>query len=384
MYNDITSFIRKLYDPENTQNPIQLHEPVINHKEKDFVNKCIDSTFISSVGEYVNLFENQTAELTGARYAVATVNGTAALHVALMIVGVEANDEVLTQDLSFIATANAIQYCSAHPVLVDSAKNNLGMCAEKLEEFLAHYTKFNDLGFCVNKKTNRVIRACVPMHVFGHSVETKKIKSICDRYRIKLVEDAAEALGSYCEGHHLGLIGDIATLSYNGNKIITCGGGGMIITNNEEYAKRAKHLTTTSRVKEGWEFVHDEVGYNYRLPNLNAAFACAQMESLQYFVENKRETATLYKKFFLERDIPFLEEPAKCKSNYWLNAIMLKNRVERDQFLEYTNTRGVGTRPVWRLMHKLDMYKNCVRTNLEQAEWYEDRIVNIPSSVRKV
>lgn len=384
VFGETVDFIRKLYDPQNSQKPIQLHEPKISNKEKEFVNKCIDSTFISSVGEYVNLFENQIAEFTGARYAIATVNGTSALHIALLLMGVKPGDEVITQDLTFIATANAIRYCDAAPILVDSAKNNLGICPDKLEEFLYTATSTNDKGECINLKTKKVIRACVPMHVFGHAVDIKRIKSICDKYNLKLIEDAAEALGSLSEGRHVGTTGDLAILSFNGNKVITCGGGGMLITNNRDLANRAKHITTTSRLKHGWEFIHDEIGYNYRLPNINAAFACAQMESLKYFIENKRETAELYKNFFMQFDVPFLLEPTNCRSNYWLNAIFLKDREEREKFLEYTNTRGVGTRPLWRLMHKLDMFKNCQQTNLDQAIWYEDRVVNIPSSVRKL
>lgn len=378
MYNEIVDFVKALYPNENF---IPLHAPVFHGNEKKYVNDCIDSTFVSSVGEYVNLFEKMMCQFTGAKYAIATTNGTSALHISLILAGVERDTEVLSQALTFVATTNAISYIGAVPVFIDSAKDNLGMCPASLEEFLSSNAVFRD-GSTFNKSTGKRISACVPMHVFGNPVKCDEILAVCNRYNIPLVEDAAESLGSFYKGEHTGLRGIIGTLSFNGNKIVTCGGGGMIITNDEKIAKRAKHITTTAKVPHKWEFYHDEVGYNYRLPNLNAAMACAQMESLPKFLENKRQTADEYRKFFAGKSIRFIDEGPLAKSNFWLNAIQFESRANRDEFLEYSNDKGVMTRPVWCLMTELPAFKNAPSMPLMNAQKFVDTIVNLPSSVR--
>lgn len=378
MYKDIIEFVKTLYPNEKF---IPLHAPIFPGNEKKYVDNCIDSTFVSSVGEYVNKFEEMICAYTKAKYAIATTNGTSALHMALMLVGVERDTEVLSQALTFVATANAISYVGADPVFIDSAKDNLGMCPKSLEEFLNTHAEING-EYSINKNTKKRISACVPMHVFGHPVDILEIQKICKKYKIPLVEDAAESLGSFYHGEHTGLKGDIGILSFNGNKIVTCGGGGMIITNNELLAKRAKHLTTTAKQPHKWEFFHDEIGYNYRLPNLNAALACAQMESLPAFVENKRKTASEYRNYFSKSNIRFIDEPKNSESNFWLNAIQFATKTERDEFLEFSNSNGVMTRPIWRLMTELPAFSNCIQMPLANAKYYVDTIVNLPSSVR--
>ncbi len=378
MYKNIVDFVKTLYPNESF---VPLHAPIFQGNEKKYVNDCIDSTFVSSVGEYVKKFEEMMCAYTKAKYAIATTNGTSALHMALILVGVERETEVLSQALTFVATANAISYIGALPVFIDSAENNLGMSPKSLAEFLeANAEVVGD--HAINKKTKRRISACVPMHVFGHPVEMDEIQKLCKQYKIPLVEDAAESLGSTYHGEHTGLKGDVGILSFNGNKIVTCGGGGMIITNNEALAHKAKHLTTTAKQPHRWEFYHDEVGYNYRLPNLNAAMACAQMETLPQFLENKRETAAQYKKFFANTNIRFIDEPAQTKSNFWLNAIQFENKQARDEFLEFSNSNGVMTRPIWRLMTELPAFANSVKMPMTNAEHYVNTIVNLPSSVR--
>lgn len=378
MYKEIVQFIKTLYPNEAF---VPLHAPVFQGNEKKYLNDCVDSTFVSSVGEYVNKFEEMICKYTGAKFAIATTNGTSALHMALILVGVDRDTEVLTQSLTFVATTNAISYLSAQSVFIDSAKDNLGMCPKSLEQFLVENADVIS-GKTINKNTGKRISACVPMHVFGNPVDTDEIKRICDKYQIPLVEDAAESLGSTYKNEHTGLKGAVGILSFNGNKIVTCGGGGMIVTNNEVLAKRAKHLTTTAKRSHKWEFFHEEVGYNYRLPNLNAAMACAQMETLPFFVENKRQTASEYKKFFSQMDVRFIDESKNTQSNFWLNAIELKNAKERDEFLEYSNSNGVMTRPLWKLMSELPAFANCFKMPLINAEHYSNTIVNLPSSVR--
>ena len=379
LFNRIIEFIKALYP---NQSPIPLHEPRFIGNEKKYLNQCIESTYVSYLGEFVGRFENMIQEFTGAKHAIATANGTLALHAALMLAGVKPGDEVLTQALTFVATANAISHCNAKPIFIDSDRETIGMSPDKLEEFLKNEAITKDDGCCYNKITDRKISACIPMHVFGHSVRIDEILNICNKYHITVIEDAAESLGSFYRNQHTGTFGRIGILSFNGNKIITTGGGGMIIADDENIAMQAKHITTTAKVPHKWEFVHDEVGYNYRMPNINAAVGCAQMESLPKYLDNKRETATLYKEFFNELKITFLAEPEGCRSNYWLNAIILKDRVQRDEFLEYGHNNRVMTRPIWTLMNKLPMYQHCQHTNLENAQWLEDRVVNIPSSVR--
>ena len=379
MFKQVVEFIRELY---NTNDFIPLHEPKFIGNEKKYLNECINSTFVSSVGKFVDLFEKKIAEYTGAKYAVVTVNGTEALHIALLLSNIKRNDEVITQPLTFIATANAISYLGAHPVFIDVDKETLGLSPEKLEDFLLKNTEIrNDL--CFNKKSKRYIKVCLPVHTFGHPVRIDEIKIICDKYKLILIEDAAESIGSLYKGKHTGTFGKIGILSFNGNKIITTGGGGMIITDDEELAKQAKHITTQAKVPHKWEYIHDKTGYNYRMPNINAALGVAQLEDLDKFIKNKRKLAVIYKEFFKKTGMRFFTEPKNAFSNYWLNVIILKDKVEKDKFLEYTNSNRVMTRPAWRLMNKLDIFKQCQTGNLDNAEWLADRIVNIPSSVVK-
>lgn len=375
---DVIKFIRSLY---KTEEFIPLHEPRFLGNEKKYLSECIDSTFVSSVGRFVDQFESMICDFTGARYAIATVNGTAALHVALKLVGVDTEDEVVTQPLSFIATCNAISYCNAKPIFVDVDIDSMGMSPQSLRTFLSTNTR-QVLGTCVNLTTGKKIAAVVPMHTFGLPCRIKEIEKICKEFNVPLVEDAAESLGSYSNGKHTGIFGQVGTLSFNGNKTITTGGGGMIITNDASLAKRAKHITTTAKLPHPYEFIHDEVGYNYRLPNINAALGCAQMESLPSNLRSKREIAFEYEKFFLKNNIDFAKEIDGSHSNYWLNAIKLESRMQRDSFLKDLNNAGVMSRPIWRLMNNLKMFSGCQKTDLSNAEWLEDRVINIPSSSR--
>jgi len=359
---------------------IPLHRPVFEGNERQYLVDCIDSNFVSSVGEKVTEFENLIAEFTGARYAVATVNGTAALHVALELSGVERGEEVISQALTFIATCNAIKYVGAYPVFVDVDKDTMGMSPHALQRFLETHASERD-GQCFNKITGRRIAACVPMHTFGFPCRIKEIADICNDWGIMLVEDAAESLGSYVGGKHTGLFGKMATLSFNGNKIITSGGGGMLITDDQDLARRAKHVTTTAKAFHPYEFVHDQVGYNYRMPNLNAALGCAQMERLDEFLAIKTRLAEQWATFFDFNDIKFVRAISGNKANHWLNAVVLDSRGDRDEFLKFTNDSGVMTRPAWTLMSKLVMFKDCQTDGLKNSLWLEDRLVNIPSSV---
>ena len=376
---EIVDFIKALYG-SNEFTP--LHEPRFKGNEKKYLNDCIDSTFVSSVGRYVDMFEEKFAKKVGAKYAVATVNGTAALHIALLLAGVQKEDEVITQPLTFIATCNAVNYCGAKPVFVDVDRDTMGLSPASLREFLERECEITN-STCKNKTTKRIVKACVPMHTFGHPCKIDEIKDICDEWHITLIEDAAEGLGSYYKNKHTGTFGKFGAFSFNGNKIITSGGGGVIVTDDELLAKRAKHLTTTAKIAHPYEYVHDEVGYNYRLPNLNAALLVAQLEELDGFLSNKRETAGIYKEFFAKiKGIKFIAEPKEAISNYWLNALLLKDEEQRDEFLKLTNANGVMTRPIWRLMSELDMYKDSQSTALDNAKYLSQRIVNIPSSVR--
>lgn len=379
MYKQVVDFIKSQF---TEQDFVPLHEPRFVGNERKYVLDAIDSTFVSSVGKYVDDFEKQIAEFTGAKYAVACVNGTAALHMAMIIAEVKRNDIVITQSLSFIATCNAISYLGASPVFVDVDIDTMGLSAEKLKIYLQESVIKKSDGFSYHKTTNQKIAACVPMHTFGHPCRIEEIADICNDYNIALIEDSAESIGSYYKGKHTGTFGLLGTFSFNGNKTITCGGGGAIVTNNEALAKRAKYLTTQAKVPHRWEFVHDEIGYNYRMPNLNAAMMCAQLEQLNAFVENKRELALTYSNYFKGTDVKFITEPINAKANYWLCAVLLKDKTERDEFLEFTNNNGVMTRPVWALMNKLVMFKDCLHGNLDNAYYLEDRVVNIPSSVR--
>lgn len=376
----LVAFIKHIY---KTDEFIPLHEPRFGEREKELVDKCIDSTFVSSVGKYVDQFEKQLADYVGANYAIATVNGTSALHASLLLAGVDRDTEVITQALSFIATCNAISYCGANPVFVDVNKSTFGMSVESLTAFLNEYAKVEG-DQCYNTLTNKRIAACVPMHTFGHPCEIDEIKAVCDRWHIPLVEDAAESLGSFYKGQHTGTFGVASAISFNGNKIITAGGGGAIITNDEQLAKRAKHITTTAKLPHQWAFEHDEIAYNYRMPNINAALLCAQLEKMNTFVANKRETAELYQEWCGQNGIVFVVEPEFAKSNYWLNAILLTSYEEQQKFLAYSNSQSVMARPVWSLLNTLPMFKDCFAMPQDNAQWLADRLVNISSSVREV
>ncbi|MGJ0288431.1 LegC family aminotransferase [Aliarcobacter cryaerophilus] len=371
-------FIKETF---KTQEFIPLHEPRFIGNEKNYLNDCIDSTFVSSVGKYVDTFEKEFAKTVGSKFAIATVNGTAALHISLILADVKRDDEVITQPLTFIATCNAISYIGAKPIFVDVDLDTMGLSSESLRNFLERNCEVVE-NICINKTTNRQIKACVPMHTFGHPCRIEEIKDICDIWNITLVEDAAESLGSFYKNRHTGTFGKVGAFSFNGNKIITSGGGGVIVTDDEFLAKRAKHITTTAKIPHPYEYVHDEIAYNYRLPNINAALLVAQLEQLEKFLDSKRELAKIYKEFFLQNSIKFIEEPKDSKSNYWLQAVLLEDVKQRDEFLEFTNKNGVMTRPIWKLMNELEMFKDCQKIDLKNAKYLEERVVNIPSSVR--
>ena len=377
MFNNFIRFVKEMYGIKEL---IPLHAPQFNGNEKKYLNECIDSTFVSSVGKFVDEFEEKIAHYTGAKYAVATSNGTSALHIALLLANVTENDEVITQPLTFVATCNAISYCDANPIFIDVDKDTMGLSPSSLQVYLEKNT-FIKSQQCINNRTGKVIKACVAMHTFGHPCRIDKIKDICDKYYINLIEDAAESLGSFYKDKHTGTFSQMGVMSFNGNKIITAGGGGCFITNDKELAKRAKHLTTTAKVPHKWEYTHDMVGYNYRMPNLNAALIVAQLEQLENFLNHKRNLANRYAEFFNLNTIKFIVEPKNSKSNYWLNAVILKDEKQRDLFLEETNSKGVMTRPIWTLMNKLTMFQNAQCGELTNAEWLEKRVVNIPSSV---
>lgn len=380
MFEDIVEFIKSLYP---NQNPISLHAPVFIGKEKEYLVDCIDSTYVSYVGKYVNRFEKMTAEYTGAKYAVAVVNGTAALQIALQLAGVEYGDEVITQPLTFVATANAISHCGAKPVFVDVDIDTLGMSPEKLEHWLEKNTKRNQTtNRTINLSTNHPISAIVPMHTFGFPCRIDEIVEVANKYNIPVIEDAAESLGSLYKGKHTGIFGLAGILSYNGNKTITTGGGGMIITDDEQLAVKAKHITTTAKIHHPYEFVHDEVAYNYRMPNINAAIGVSQMENIDFIINNKRETALLYKEFFSNIDIEFIFENQYSKANYWLNSILLKDYSLRNEFLIFANSNNVQCRPAWVLMTKLKMFSDCIKGDIFNALQLEERLVNLPSSLR--
>lgn len=365
------------------QDFVALHEPYFGGNEWAYLKECIDTGWVSSVGKFVDQFETKLSEFTGARYAVATVNGTAALHTCLKLVDVTAGDEILVPALTFVATANAISYCGAIPHFVDSEERTLGLDLCKLADYLAEIADIRVDG-CFNRRSGRRIKAVIPMHTFGHPVDLAPLAELCARYKLELIEDAAESLGSYYNGRHTGNWGMMSALSFNGNKIVTTGGGGAILTNDESLAKLAKHVTTTAKMPHRWEFNHDMIGYNYRLPNINAALGCAQLEQLPVFLEKKRTLAQRYKEAFKAvNGISFFTEPDFAVSNYWLNVLLLDedNAAERDALLEATNSQGVMTRPAWTLMHKLPMYSSCPRMDVSVAESLERRIVNIPSSV---
>lgn len=377
---DAIQFIKSLY-PEYPE-LIQLHAPVFLGNEKEYLNECIDSTFVSSVGKFVDRFEQMVADFTGAKKAVVCVNGTNGLHLALLLSGVQQGDEVITQPLTFIATVNAISYCGATPVFCDVDEQTLGLSPVAVKNWLEDHAEIRG-GECFNKTTGRRISALVPMHTFGHPVHLEELSTLCDEWHLSLVEDAAESLGSFYKGKHTGLYSKVAVLSFNGNKTITTGGGGMLLFNDLELGEKAKHLTTQAKVPHRWEFKHDSIGYNLRMPNVNAALGCAQMEKLQLILDNKRKTAMKYKEFFSGSNIRFVDEPENCQSNFWLNAIILPDKKAQLQFLEETNDAGIQTRPIWELMNRLPMFKSCQYGDLSQAERFADTVVNLPSGYGK-
>ena len=378
-FSESINFIRNNFENREV---IPLHEPKFNGNEKQYLLDCIDSTYVSSVGAYVDRFELMMAIKSQTSKAIAVVNGTAGIQVALKLCGVSNGDEVITQALTFIATANAISYLGASPIFLDVDLDTMGLSPIAVSGFLENHGELRN-GVCFNKKTNKKIAACLPMHTFGFPVHIEKLIEICDRWNIPIVEDAAESLGSEYNGKSTGSFGKFGVFSFNGNKIVTCGGGGAIVTNDRKLGINAKHITTTAKVSHPFEYIHDDIGYNFRMPNLNAALACAQLEQLDSFLDNKRMLALEYKSFFDAMDIHFRTELPNTKANYWLMCVELENRRERDSFLKETNDNKVMTRPIWQLLFKLPMYESCQRDSQRNANYLEDRIVNIPSSVRR-
>lgn len=372
------NFIKSLFPDKKN---IALHEPVFKGNEKAYVAETIDSTFVSSVGEFVNRFESMLCSATGARYAVATVNGTSALHIALLLAGVKRDDLVLTQSLTFVATANAICYCGAEPLFIDIDRDTLGLSPSKLNSYL-EVNSIKKNGECIHKNSGRRISACVPMHTFGHPCRIDEIVKICSEYNIPVVEDAAESLGSFYKEKSAGTFGATGVLSFNGNKIVTCGGGGAIITDDEEIAVLAKHMTTTAKKPHKYEFFHDMTGYNYRMPNLNAALGCAQLERLEDFVSDKRQLAGIYMDYFKTTEFIFVSEPDDSRSNYWLCSVLMPDRQKRDSFLDAAQSSGIMVRPAWEPMHTLPMYTGCIKGDLSITENIASRLVSLPSGVR--
>lgn len=398
MYQNVIGFIKDLY---NNQEFVPLAVPKFIGNEKKYLNECIDTTFVSSVGKFVDRFEEDMAAYTGTKRAVVCVSGTNALHMSLMLVGVMRDDEVLTQALTFIATCNALSYIGAHPVFIDVDKSTMGLSPDAMKEWLQKNaevrknTRINELDkshdfaiqedelACYNKNTGRRIKACVPMHTFGHPVRIEEIATLCKEWHIELVEDAAESIGSKYKGQHTGTFGKVGAISFNGNKTITTGGGGMMLFNDEEMGAYAKHITTQAKIPHRWEFRHDHIGYNYRMPNINAALGCAQLENLDAYVADKRATAAAYAEYFKNVDgIEFFTEPENSFSNYWLNVVIFPDHDKQLEFLQETNDNGVMTRPIWELMNRLPMFENCEKDGLKNTIFFADRVVNIPSSVR--
>ncbi|MBL4297094.1 LegC family aminotransferase [Vibrio fluvialis] len=372
----LVEFVRDQYQ---TQEFIPLHAPTFAGNEKAYVMETIDSTFVSSVGKFVDEFERKMEAFTGSARAVATVNGTAALHAALYMAGVERGDLVITQALTFVATCNALYHMGAEPIFVDVSPVSLGLCPKAMDAFLEENAQVTE-GGCIHKQTGRRIKAVVPMHTFGHPVELDELIAVCLKWHITLVEDAAESLGSFYKGKHTGTLGEFGAVSFNGNKIITTGGGGMVLCGTEEAGRRTKHVTTTAKVPHPYEFFHDEPGFNYRMPNLNAALGCAQMEVLERYLAQKRQLAQQYQAFFAGSDVTFVVEPEYAQSNYWLNAIICADAQQRNELLEQTNAAGVMARPIWQLMHRLPMFEKALRGDLTHSEFIEAHLINLPST----
>ncbi|RTR32537.1 LegC family aminotransferase [Shewanella atlantica] len=372
----IVEFVRDVYQ---TNDFIPLHAPSFDGNEQKYVLETLESTFVSSVGKFVDQFEHKIEAYTGTAKAVATVNGTAALHAALYMAGVQRGDFVITQALTFVATCNALHHMGAEPIFVDVSPVSLGLCPKAMDEFLTQHGQVTENG-CIHKQTQRPIRAVVPMHTFGHPVELDELIAVCNKWNITLVEDAAESLGSFYKGKHTGTLGDFGALSFNGNKIITTGGGGIVLCRTVELGDRTKHVTTTAKVPHPYEFYHDEPGFNYRMPNLNAALGCAQMEVLEKYIAQKRQLAEKYKEYFIESEFQFVVEPEYAKSNYWLNAVICPSIDARNELLKQTNDAGIMTRPIWQLMHRLPMFKGALRGELKYSEFIEAHLINLPST----
>ena len=374
----LISFIKKMVDSKES---IFLHEPIFEGNEKKYLCDAIDSTFVSSVGPYVNKFEKMISKVTGAKYSVATINGTSALHAALLVAGANNETEIITQPLTFVATANAISYTGSKPIFIDVDKDTMGMSPRKLRKFLENNSKIIK-GKCINKKTDKQILACVPMHTFGFPCRIQEIKSICDEFNISLIEDSAEGLGSKIKNKSVGTFGLMGVFSFNGNKIITTGGGGVIITNNPIIYNKIKHITNTSKVLHKWEYVHDEIGFNYRMPNINAALGCAQLEKLDEKIQRKNKLSIIYKNYLKNSSIIFFEGIKNSKPNNWLMTIIFSSKEKKEKFLALSNESNVMTRPVWRLMNRLEMYNRCECDNINNSIWLSDRVVNIPSNLK--
>tara|TARA_B100000035_G_C21035398_1_gene570649 strand:+ start:677 stop:1828 length:1152 start_codon:yes stop_codon:yes gene_type:complete len=374
--NDFINSARNLYGNQF----IPLHRPLFKGNEKKYLDECIDTNFVSSVGKRVEEFEKKFANLTGSKYAIATVNGTNALYIAIKVAGIKYGDEIISQALTFVATCNAIAYSGANPIFIDVDKDTLGMSPTALENFLKKNADRHTRG-SYNKQTGKKIAACIPMHSYGFPCRIKEISDICSEWGITVIEDAAESLGSYVGKKHTGTFSLMSSFSFNGNKIITTGGGGMIITDNFKLAKKAKHIVTTAKVSHPYEYIHDEIGYNYRMPNLNASLGCAQLEKLDEFLFEKKKIAMYWKNFFKKRNINCIHPLKGNKANNWLNTIVLKSKKDKEFFLKQTNKNGVMTRPTWRLMSELKMFKRCQNDGLKNSLWLQDRVVNIPSSV---
>ena len=397
-YSKTIDFIKLVY---GYQEFTPLAVPVFVGNEKKYLNECIDTTFVSSVGQFVDRFEKDMAEYTGSKRAVVCVSGTNALHMAMILVGVKQDDEVLTQALTFIATCNALSYIGAHPVFLDVDRSTMGLSPNAMKEWLqnnaevrkntrvSELDKSLDFAYqedelaCYNKNTGRRIKACIPMHTFGHPVRIEEIAELCKEWHIELVEDAAESIGSTVKGKHTGTFGTVGAISFNGNKTITTGGGGMMLFQDEKLGDYAKHITTQAKIPHRWEFRHDHVGYNYRMPNVNAALGCAQLEMLDKYVDSKRKIAAEYEEYFKNvQEIEIFVDSPDTRSNYWLNAVILKDKEAQLNFLAQTNDNKVMTRPIWELMNRLPMFEKCENDGLKNTIWFADRVVNIPSSVR--
>lgn len=377
MHQKLIEFVKGIYQ---TDEFIPLHAPNFSGNEKAYVNSTIESTFVSSVGKYVDEFEKKVEAFTGSSKAIATVNGTAALHTALYMAGVKQGDLVITQALTFVATCNALYHMGAEPIFVDVSQVSLGLCPRATEAYLTDNAFIDGDSNCRHKKTKQLIKAVVPMHTFGHPVELDELLVVCKKWHLTLIEDAAESLGSFYKDKHTGTFSEYSAISFNGNKVITTGGGGMVLCRTPELAKRTKHVTTTAKVPHPFEFYHDEPGFNYRLPNLNAALGCAQMEALPLFLRQKRQLADVYQDLFKNSEYKFVTEPEYAQSNYWLNALICPDKKSRDLILEKTNHNGVMTRPIWQLMHRLPMFKHCFKGDLSISENIEMLLINIPSS----